>query len=135
MFHSSITVLIVIFRGFPSRSFANCKFSITFGSAAGFDNGFVGSACSASRLTTNPVTPSRIFGLRSSSVPFVISSTDRNLFLNRAASTIVSMSARSVGSPPVITIESVSRRIFANTFSVPAVGNSWLKTSGSFCVQ
>ncbi len=45
------------------------------------------------------------------------------------------MSARSVGSPPVITTESVSRRIFANTFSVPAVGNSWLKTSGSFCVQ
>ena len=45
------------------------------------------------------------------------------------------MSARSVGSPPVITIESVSRRMCRSSRTVSAVGSSSLKTSGSFWVQ
>ena len=66
---------------------------------------------SASRLTTSPVTAFRSFGLRSSNVPLVISSSDRNLYLKRAASTNSSISGRSVGSPPVITMESLSLRM------------------------
>src|SRR5437879_4210252 len=73
--------------------------------------GLLGSVASASRLTTNPVTARKIRGLRSSSVPLVISSSERYLHSNLAASVNSSISARSVGSPPVITIESVSFRM------------------------
>src|SRR6267378_2603860 len=122
-------------RGLPSNSFASSRFSSTFGSAAGFESGFVGSAASASRLTTSPVTARRIPGLRSNSVPLVISRRERYLHSKRAASANSSMSGRSVGSPPVMTIESVSFRIRFSNAIVSLVGNSSLKTSGSFCVQ
>ena len=106
-----VELLIVMRLGLPSCSLANARFSSTFGSAAGFDSGFVGSTASASRLTTSPVTARRIRGLRSSTVPLVIISRERYLQSKRAASTSSSMSARSVGSPPVITMESVSLRM------------------------
>ena len=70
-----------------------------------------------------------------SSVPLVTSSTERNLMSRLAACTRSSTSARSSGSPPVKRIESVSRRMVRSSLIVWSVGNSWLKTSGSFCVQ
>src|SRR6266478_5462293 len=82
MFHCSITVLMVMRRGLPSCSFASSRFSSTFGSAAGFESGFVGSAASASRLTTSPVTARRMRGFRSSSVPLGISNSERYLHSN-----------------------------------------------------
>ena len=48
-------------------------------------------------------TERRISGLRSSSVPLLISSSDLNLHSNRSRSTSSSMSGGNVGSPPVMT--------------------------------
>jgi hypothetical protein len=55
--------------------------------------------------------------------------------LCRTARASSSISSRNVGSPPVKRIESVSLRMIRSNLMVSAVGSSWLKTSGSFCVQ
>ena len=121
--------------GTSMRDLASAMFSITLGSAAGFDNGLAGSMVSASRLITRPVRFSKTRARRSRSVPLVMSMTERKRSCRRAAAISSSISVRRVGSPPVNTMESVSRRISFRRRSVSLVGNSSLKTSGSFCVQ